>query len=248
MMGERASSKAEQVYEAVKEAILSGALEPGEPIDKLALCELLGVSRFPVSAALSRLAFERLVLVEPQHGSFVARISAQDVRERLFIRRAIEGEIAAEAARRLKNAGREALEENLREAAIAAELGDRPRFYALDVGFHAALTTHLGLERSGEILDGIRAHLERVRRLLMTPRGRMQATIDEHAAIVEGILHRRRRQGPHGDGGASVANDGLGREIRGRAARNVFHLVEGRLRMAPLAIRPNVPECSTWKE
>src|ERR1700728_871021 len=105
MMGERANSKVEQVYEAVKEAILSGALEPGQPIDKLALCEQLGVSRFPVSAALSRLAFERLVVVEPQHGSFVARISAQDVRERLFIRRAIEGEIAAEAARRLPLGG-----------------------------------------------------------------------------------------------------------------------------------------------
>ena len=47
-MGERANSKAEQVYGAVKEAILSGALEPGEPIDKLALCDRLGVSRdFP---------------------------------------------------------------------------------------------------------------------------------------------------------------------------------------------------------
>jgi DNA-binding GntR family transcriptional regulator len=188
MMGERASSKVEQVYEAVKEAILSGGLEPGEPIDKLALCEQLAVSRFPVSAALSRLAFERLVVVEPQHGSFVARISAQDVRERLFIRRAIEGEIAAEAARRLERVGRAALQENLREAALAAQSRDRSRFYALDVGFHAALTAHLELERSGEILDGIRAHLERVRRLLMTPAGRMQATIEEHAAIVEGIL------------------------------------------------------------
>ena len=181
-------SKAEQVYETVKEAILSGAFEPGRPIDKLALCESLGVSRFPVSAAISRLAFERLVLVEPQHGSFVARISARDVRERLFIRRAIEGAIAGEAARRLESAGKAALEDNLREAAIAAESGDRPRFYALDVGFHAALTTHLGLERSGEILDGLRAHLERVRRLLMTPRGRMQATHAEHSAVVEGIL------------------------------------------------------------
>jgi DNA-binding GntR family transcriptional regulator len=186
-MGERASSKAEQVYEAVKEAILSGALEPGEPIDKLALCESLGVSRFPVSAALSRLAFERLVLVEPQHGSFVARISAHDVRERLFIRRAIEGEIAAEAARRLQSEGRAALQENLCDAAIAAEAGDRPRFYALDVAFHASLTAHLGLNRCGEILDGIRAHLERVRRLLMPP-GRMRETLTEHAAIVEGIL------------------------------------------------------------
>jgi DNA-binding GntR family transcriptional regulator len=186
-MGGRAHGKAEQVYDAVKEAILSGALEPGAPIDKLALCDRLGVSRFPVSAAISRLAFERLVLVEPQHGSFVARISADDVRERLFIRRALEGEIAAEAARRLDLAGRSALEENLHEAANAAEAGNRTRFYALDVDFHEALTSHLGLDRSGEILDGLRAHLERVRRLLMQPSGRMQATLREHGAIVEAI-------------------------------------------------------------
>jgi DNA-binding GntR family transcriptional regulator len=189
-MRERADSKAEQAYDAVKEAILSGALEPGQPIDKAALCGSLGVSRFPVSAALSRLAFEGLVVVEPQHGSFVARLSAADTRERLFIRGALEGEIAAEAARRLSDAGRVALEQNLREAAIAAESVDRPRFYALDVGFHAALSAHLGLGRSGEILDGVRAHLERVRRLLTAPPGRMQATIAEHAAVVEEIRAR----------------------------------------------------------
>jgi len=62
-MRARADSKAGQVYGAVKEAILSGDLEPGQPIDKLALCDRLGVSRFPVSAAISRLAFERLVRV-----------------------------------------------------------------------------------------------------------------------------------------------------------------------------------------
>ena len=186
-MRARADSKAGQVYGAVKEAILSGDLEPGQPIDKLVLCDRLGVSRFPVSAAISRLAFERLVRVEPQHGSFVARISAEDVRERLFIRRALEGEIAAEAARRLDAAGRAALEDNLREAEEAARAGDRPRFYDLDVGFHAILTQRLGLDRSGEILDGVREHLERLRRLLMTPHGRMQATIAEHRAVVEGV-------------------------------------------------------------
>lgn len=187
-MGGRAHSKAEQVYGAVKEAILSGALEPGAPIDKPALCDRLGVSRFPVSAAIGRLAFEQLVLVEPQHGSFVARISADDVRERLFIRRALEGAIAAEAARRLDLDGHSALEENLREAAKAAQAGDRTEFYELDVGFHAALASHLGLDRTGEVLDGLRAHLERVRRLLMLPPGRMQATLSEHGAIVEAIV------------------------------------------------------------
>lgn len=186
-MGVRANSKAEQVYGALKEAILSGDLEPGRPIDKLALCERLGVSRFPVSAAISRLAFDRLVKIEPQHGSFVSQISSRDVRERLFIRRALEGEIAAEAARRLNEEGRAALRENVTQAAEAAAQSDRARFYALDVGFHAILTQRLGLDLGGEILDAVREHLERVRRLLMTPAGRMQTTIAEHTAIVEAI-------------------------------------------------------------
>jgi DNA-binding GntR family transcriptional regulator len=186
-MGERVNRKADQVYGELKEAILAGRVEPGAFIDKSALCERLGVSRFPVSAAVSRLAFESLVVVEPQHGSFVARISAADVRERMFVRRALESEIAAEAARRLPREGLAALEEDLARQRKAVEAGDRVSFYAHDVGFHQALTTHLGLRRSAEILDGVRAHLERVRRLLTLPPGRLRQALAEHAAIFAAI-------------------------------------------------------------
>jgi DNA-binding GntR family transcriptional regulator len=189
-MAERANSKAEQVYLAIKESILTGAFEPGAPIDKLALCDRLGVSRFPVSAAISRLAFEQLVVVEPQHGSFVARISMRDVKERLFIRRALEGEVVAEAARRFGPEDLDALRRILDEAIFAAEVGDRGQFYALDVAFHAVFTQKLGLLRSAELLDALRVHLERVRRLLMAPAGRINATIAEHAAIIEGLQSR----------------------------------------------------------
>ena len=189
-MRERVGSKAEQVYETVKEAILSGELEAGQAIDKLSLCEKLDVSRFPVSAALGRLAFERLVRIEPQHGSFVAPISAGGVRENLFVRRALEGEIAAQAAAELSEDGRADLAANLAEAQAAAESGDRALFYALDVGFHALLTQHLGLHRSEEILDSVRQQLERPRRLLMTPPGRMQQTLSEHRAVLAAIEAR----------------------------------------------------------
>jgi len=187
-MGERINSKAGQVYDAVKEAILSGELEPGQAIDKLALCERLGVSRFPVSAAISRLAFERLVRIEPQHGSFVAPISAEDVRELLFVRRALEGEIAAEAARRFDEEARADLAANLAEAEDVERAGDRTAFYKLDVAFHALLTQHLGLHRNEEILDGVREHLERPRRLMTTPPGRMLGTVAEHRAVYERIV------------------------------------------------------------
>jgi len=182
------SSKADAVYGELKESILSGALEPGSSIDKSTLCDRLGVSRFPVSSAISRLAFERLVVVEPQHGSFVARISIESVSERLFIRRALEGEIAAEAAMTMKDADKKALNANLAEQQSAVDAGDRAGFYALDVAFHRLLTSSLALVHSGEILDGLRSHLERVRRLLMAPPGRVQATVHEHNAVVAAII------------------------------------------------------------
>jgi len=182
-----AHSKADAVYSELKEAILSGALEPGCVIDKAGLCERLGVSRFPVSAAVSRLAYDRLVDVAPQHGSFVALISINDVRERFFIRSALEGEIAAEAARRMTRADQDALAANLKEEAAAVEADDRAAFYALDVAFHRILTARLDMARADEVLEALRVHLERARRLMMSPPGRLRATFGEHAAIVAAI-------------------------------------------------------------
>jgi DNA-binding GntR family transcriptional regulator len=182
-----AHSKADVVYGELKKAILTGALEPGSLIDKGGLCDKFGVSRYPVSSAVSRLAYDQLVDVAPQHGSFVSRISLHDVRERLFIRSALEGEIAAEAARRMTRAGREALAANMREAEAVVAADDRASFYIADVAFHQILTSRLAMARAGEVLDGLRVHLERVRRILMSPPGRIRDVLVEHRAVVEAI-------------------------------------------------------------
>ena len=186
-MAKGAHSKADAVYGELKEAILSGALEPGSLIDKAGLCEKLRVSRFPVSAAVSRLAYDRLVDVEPQHGSFVTRISLNDVRERLFIRGALEGEIAAEAARRMTRADTDALAVNLKQEAAAVAAEDRTKFYALDVTFHRILTDRLGMARADDVLELLRVHLERTRRLTMSTAGQLRASLNEHSAIAAAI-------------------------------------------------------------
>ncbi|RFB79407.1 GntR family transcriptional regulator [Methylovirgula sp. 4M-Z18] len=183
----RRASKADQVYDEIKEAILSGTFEPGMAIDKVELCSRLGMSRFPVTTAINRLAYERLVVIEPQHGSFVAKISADDVRELLLIRRALEAEIAGEAARRLTHEALEKLERNLRYQVAAVEAQDYSGFYALDVEFHRIIIGGLNLLHSSEILEGLRSHLERVRRLLLPLPGRMPVTYAEHRAIVDAL-------------------------------------------------------------
>ena len=203
-MAKSAQSKADVVYSDLKKAILTGALEPGSLIEKTTICEKLGVSRFPVSAAVSRLAYDKLVDVAPQQGSFVSRISINDVRERLFIRSALEGEIAAEAALRMSREGRDALAENLEEAKAAVEAGDRAMFYASDVAFHHILTTSLGMVRATEMLDGLRVHLERVRRLLMSPPGRILEVLHEHQAIAAAVK----------SGDASAAREAMKRHLK----------------------------------
>ncbi|MDE2364815.1 MAG: GntR family transcriptional regulator [Hyphomicrobiales bacterium] len=188
---ERRTSKADQVYLDIKESILSGALAPGGAIDKIALCERLGVSRFPVTAAINRLAFERLVVIEPQHGSFVAKISSSDVREWMLIRRAIEAEISREAGRaKLAEDSMRALERNLRYQQAAAEADDVAGFYALDVEFHKIIVDGLALPHAREILDSLRSHLERVRRIVLSPPGRLPKAYAQHRHVYDMIEKR----------------------------------------------------------
>src|SRR6266542_5729547 len=80
----------QRVQDALRDAIVTLALAPDEFLHKDALCKRLGVSRFPVSEALGRLADEGLVEVQPQRGTRVSRIDIAACRQAIFIRRALE--------------------------------------------------------------------------------------------------------------------------------------------------------------
>jgi DNA-binding GntR family transcriptional regulator len=187
-------SKGDQVYLALKQAIVSGEMPPGATIDKADICECLGVSRLPVTTAVNRLAYERLVLIEPQKGSYVAKIKLDDVVQWMMARRALEAEVAGECARRLPNPVVEQLRRNLLYQPAAIGGNDYAGFLQLDVAFHQLLTDGLGLFRVGELLDSLRSHLDRVRRLLLPEPGRMESTLAEHQAIFDAITNRRPRQ------------------------------------------------------
>ena len=80
------------VTDSLRQAIVTLELKPGETLDKGAICERLGVSRFPVSEALARLQAEGLVDILPQRGSMVSLVRIADVREYMLIRKALESE------------------------------------------------------------------------------------------------------------------------------------------------------------
>jgi GntR family transcriptional regulator, rspAB operon transcriptional repressor len=183
-------SKADQIYGALKLAIVTGELPPEAPIDKLELCARFGVSRLSVTTAVNRLAFERLVVVEPQRGSYVSRIRISDVRQWMMVRRALEVEVVASCAERLGADWIERLDRNMAYQRTAVKSGDLDGFHQLDIAFHHLLIEGLGLDRIGEILESVRTHVDRTRRLLLPEPGRMPATLKEHQEIYRTIADR----------------------------------------------------------
>jgi DNA-binding GntR family transcriptional regulator len=183
-------SKADRVYWSLKQAIVSGELPPDALIDKIDLSTRFQVSRLSVTSAVNRLAFERLVLIEPQRGSYVAKIRLSDARQWMLVRRALEMEVVATCARELPDTAIERLGRNIAYQRTALDAGDVQGFHELDTMLHLQLVEALGWGRVVEILDPVRTHLERVRRTLLPEPGRMERTFAEHQEIYRAIAAR----------------------------------------------------------
>jgi DNA-binding GntR family transcriptional regulator len=174
------------VTTVLRHAIVTLELKPGEILDKSAICDRLGVSRFPVSEAFARLQAEGLVDIMPQRGSMVSRVKFTDVVEFMLIRKALEGEAIRVLMAHRSEGILEELEQVLAEQALAAKKEDHEFFHNLDVRFHEILFETMQFSRIRAIIDSARANLTRGR-LLILDRRRLQVTQAEHKEIVRAI-------------------------------------------------------------
>ena len=67
------------VYQRIKEKIISNQLKPDEKLDLALLAEEMQTSRAPVSRAVARLQDDGFVVVLPQSGTFVRRLSPREL-------------------------------------------------------------------------------------------------------------------------------------------------------------------------
>ncbi|MBA4215988.1 MAG: GntR family transcriptional regulator [Proteobacteria bacterium] len=178
-------SAADQVYEALHRAIISGQFKDGEPLRQEELARQLHTSRIPVREALNRLEQHGLVQIKRYHGYTVAGHSRDEVEELCRFRALLEGELILTAVPRL---GAAALAEAKKRCQAFARESDPVRWGELNRDFHCALYAAAGLPHH---LQAAVAALDRTERYLvdqlqMTD-GRAQARA-EHQAILEACV------------------------------------------------------------
>src|SRR5690606_19153041 len=129
----------ELVFEAIREAIIEGTLEPGERLMEAQLAEDLGVSRTPVREAIRQLELAGLVVMIPRRGAYVADISLKDVADVFEIRGALEALAASLAADRATDEEIQQLQSLLVEIERSVEARDVDLLVELDTRFHDQL-------------------------------------------------------------------------------------------------------------
>ncbi len=183
------TSVSEEVYRAIRTAILDLTLEPGSTISENALAIQLGASRTPVREAIARLERERLLFVFPQRGTAVAPLDIDEFKAAYFVRASLESAAAAEAANRRTKDGVARLRTHVANQIEALEGGNEGRFFELNDAFHIEIMAIAGVSKAWEVVQQAKVHLDRVRaaHLRLASDYPLAPIIAEHRQLVQAI-------------------------------------------------------------
>ena len=132
---------AEKAYAALHEAIVSGALAPGQRLRIEELAAALGMSHLPIREAIRQLESRGLVEHIPHRGGRVTEISLDDLRELYEARLLIEPDILARSAATFSEADAQAARAALTRLAEASTSDAMAELWAAHTAFHFALYT-----------------------------------------------------------------------------------------------------------
>ncbi|WP_050461890.1 GntR family transcriptional regulator [Herbaspirillum autotrophicum] len=172
------------VYDAIFNGVMHGRLQPGTRLQEASLCEQFGVSRTVVRQALRRLSEVQIVDIVANKGAAIATPGPKETRDVFAARRAIEGAIVREVARRIDHGDVERLKQRLRAEHEALHQQDHPRWVALAGGFHLALAELSGNQVLQRMLTELMTRCSLIVALYEAP-GEASCEHDEHARLVE---------------------------------------------------------------
>jgi len=179
--------RAEQIADLLEQAIITREYENGQRLDENKLALQFGVSRTPIREALQRLVLSGLAEQIPRRGVFIRQPGPIELLEMFETMAELEAACGRLAATRISDAALNRLSQaNLKcEDAVVRE--DPADYYLENEIFHQEIykaATNSFLEDKALKLQH---RLKPYRRIQLRFRGRMEQSLEEHAAIVDAL-------------------------------------------------------------
>ncbi|GAB2903918.1 GntR family transcriptional regulator [Paralcaligenes sp. KSB-10] len=183
--GSGARSEIDRVYDDIFDAVMDRRLLPGAKLTEAALCTVFACSRATVRTALSQLAHDKIVVIEPNRGAFVWQPSTKETQDVFEMRRALEcmtidmllalPDVRARLAPLYDMVDRERK---------AFEGGDRISWIRLSNAFHVEMAHLLGNQVLTEMLHSLCARTSLIIAYYDTP-GESACSYFEHQDILD---------------------------------------------------------------
>lgn len=174
-----------RITRELRDMILSGALKPGQRLIVQQLADRFGISRAPVRDSLRLLQSEGLVVPHAGRGVSVATLTAQDARETIAIRQAVEPVAARFAMIRHRHDLEHELADRLDKMRQAAAEGNWSSMVTTDMELHGAFYELSDVRRLQQLWNGLRLpalHTFRLHRHLYSS---VTTLITEHENMVD---------------------------------------------------------------
>ena len=178
------------VFKTLREAIITGDLQPGERLMEIKLANELGVSRTPVREAIRKLELEGLVIMTARKGAEVAPINEKDLKEVLEIRKSLESLACELSCRNVKDSDIRKLRSINQEIARGVDNEDIELITKKDVEFHEIINTLTDNQRLIQMLHQLKEHIFRYRFEYIKEMKNKQTIVDEHNRIIDAIASK----------------------------------------------------------
>jgi len=170
----------QQVYNVLRENIITRKYLPGDKLDIHKIAEKFGVSRSPVKDAINQLVHEGLIEILPRKGTYVTKLNFGDFVEvldaRLMIEKwAVQQVIHSISEDKIQEWGR--LVHDMDMLLNEAGLFSFEQYVELDMNFHRMLVQWTGNKKVLDIYSSLNTHVSLSRIVHSTS---LESTIKRH--------------------------------------------------------------------
>jgi DNA-binding GntR family transcriptional regulator len=184
-----AAGATQRIVDSITNAIADRRLMPGTKLSEQKIGDIFEVSRTVVRQAFNQLSRDRLVVLEPARGAFVATPTAEEARDVFEVRSILETAVTKQLCAVITDQQIRELREHLeleRRAVNQAEVPGRTRLLG---DFHIVLAQMLGNQVLVQMLSELMTRSSLIALMRQSTQS-AEESLDEHVAIVDAFERR----------------------------------------------------------
>lgn len=174
----------------LRDMIVEGELAPGARLNERVLCEKLQVSRTPLREAMKMLAAEGLLILLPNRGAAVPRLSAEDIRHTFELMAALEAANGELACQRIAAEELDEIRALHYEMLACYARRDLPGYYKRNYAIHSLINLAARNPVLTRTYRTINARIQALRFRSNFNREKWEAAVEEHEAMLEALAKR----------------------------------------------------------